>query len=173
MRYLTLAAAAAISLIFTGAVFPNINIYGVAPDVIICTAVSIAILEKSMTGAGLALVCGLFLDVLFSGAIGLYSIPYLVAGAVVYFVMQYVNYLDKYLLPALFAIGAYIVKELATALVVYMIGDSFAFGHMLVRFILPSALSTGLLMLLIHLIFRRIYRSPSMKARRGEDFKRL
>lgn len=173
MRYLILAAAGVVSLIFTGAVFPVINIADIAPDFIICVITSVAVLEKSMTGAVIGLVCGLILDLLFSGVIGLFALPYLVTGAVLYFVMQRMNYMDPVLLPTLFAMGAYLLKELVSALLAYMIGQLFSLGHMLVRFMLPEALATGIFMLLIHFIFRRIYGSPSMKPAHSEDFKRL
>ena len=173
MRYLILAAAGALGLIFTGAVFVNINIEGISPDLIICIITSIAILEKSMTGAWLGLASGLLLDVMFSGSIGFYALPYMIAGAVVYFVMQKFRYLGKVLFPTILAMGAFIIKELVAALLSYMMGIGFSIGHMLIRFILPEALFTGVLMLLIHLIFRLIYRTNVMQTHRSEDFKRL
>lgn len=171
MRYLVLALTAVINLILTGAVFPNINIAGIAPDVIICTMTAIAVLERSMTGAGIGLFCGLVLDLMFSGSIGLYTIPYLITGAVVYFTVKSMNYIDNYLLPFLFAMGAYVVKELASAVLIYMIGIDFSLTHMFVRFILPETLLTGLFMILVHFIFTRIYRSSSMKPIGSEDIK--
>lgn len=173
MRYLVLGLTAVVNLILTGAVFPNINIAGIAPDVIICTLTSIVVLERSMTGAGLGLVCGLILDLLFSGSIGLYTIPYLVTGTVVYFAIKSMNYMDNYLFPFLFAMGAYVVKELVSAVLIYMLGINFSLSHMLLRFILPEALLTGLFMILVHFIFLRIYRTSSMKPISSDDLSKL
>lgn len=173
MRYLVLALTAVVNLILTGAVFPNINIAEIAPDVIICTLTTITVLERSMTGAGLGLLCGLILDLLFSGSIGLYTIPYLVTGAAVYFTVKSMNYIDNYLLPFLFAMGAYLVKELVSAVLVYMLGINFSLSHMLFRFILPETLLTGLFMILVHFIFLRIYRSSSMKPIGSDDLRKL
>lgn len=173
MRYLILAAVAAVNLIFTGTVFPNLNIAGLAPDLIVCTMVSIVILEQSMTGALLGLFCGLILDMMFLGVIGPFSLPFFVTGAVLYFTVSKFQYIDNYLVPVCFAAGAYLIKELLTALIVYMLGISFSLPHMLVRYILPEALITSVFMLLVHAIFRRLYRTSSLKPRHSEDLKRL
>lgn len=173
MRYLVLFFITVVNLIFVGAVFPNINIAGIAPDVIICSMASITILEKNMTGAAIGLVCGLTLDLLFSGAIGFYAIPYLTTGAILYFVCSKMNYLDNYLIPFFIAVGAYFIKELLFALLVYMMGISYSFSHMLIRYILPETLITGIFMLLIHFIFIRLYRSTSMKLKVSEDYKKF
>ncbi len=173
MRYLVLFIVTIVNLIFTGAIFPNLNIAGIAPDLIICSIASITILEKNMTGAAIGLICGLTLDLLFSGAIGFYAIPYLATGAILYFVCAKMTYIDNYVLPFFFAIGAYFVKELIFALLVYMMGISYSFSHMLIRYILPETLITGIFMLLIHFIFIRLYRSSSMKLKNAEDFKKF
>ena len=166
-------AAAVVDLILTGAVFPNLNIAELAPDVIVCTMVSIVILEKSMSGAIIGLSCGLVLDILFSGTIGFYTIPLFLTGAVLYFAVSRVRYIDNHLVPVCFSVGAYIFKELLSALIVYMLGISYSFSHMLVRYILPEALITGVFMLIVHIIFRRLYRTSSLKPRYADDIKRL
>lgn len=171
MRYLVLFVVAIVNLIFTGAVFTNINIAELAPDIIICTITSIAILEKSMIGAIMGLSCGLVLDLLFSPAMGIYAIPLFITGAILYFVLNNMNYIDRFLLPFFFAIGAYLIKELISALIANMMAYSFSFWQMLVRFILPEALMTGIFMLLVHTIMRRIYQSPSMKLKNPQEFR--
>ncbi|MDD5018452.1 MAG: rod shape-determining protein MreD [Eubacteriales bacterium] len=173
MRYLILSAAAAISLAFTGTFLPNINIAGISPDIIICVIASIAILEKSMAGAVIGLACGLILDLFFTGAIGFYAIPYFVTGAILFFVCTKLNYIDRYLLPVILASGAYLLKELIFALLAYMMNISFSFGYMLIRYILPEMLFTGVFMLLTHFIFIKIYRAGTMKLKSAKDFKRL
>lgn len=173
MRYIVLAAVTIINLIFTGAVFPNINIAGLAPDLLICAMTSIAVLERSMAGAGIGLISGIVLDLFFSGAIGFYAIPYLITGTALYVVSTRFRYIDSFIMPFFFAIGAYLIKELLSALLAYMLGTSFSFPHMLMRYILPEALLTGVFMLLVHLIMRKIYRSSSVKPGRSEDIKKL
>ena len=173
MRYLILSAIAIINLILTGAVFPNINIAGIHPDVIICTMASIVIMEKSMMGAIVGLVCGLALDIMFSGAIGFYTIPLFLTGSLLYFAVSRFQFFNKFLLPGIFAMGAYLVKELFCAIIVYMLGIRFSLGHMFVRYILMEALITGVFMLLIHMLLRRLYRTSSLKPHYVEDIKKL
>ena len=173
MRYLFLAVTIVIDLIFTGTVFPNINIMGIAPDIIICTMASLAALEKSMTSAAVGFVCGLALDIMFTGAIGFYTLPYFLVGMGLYFVSSRFRYIDPVLLPEAFAVGAYFVKEMIMALLAYMLGLNLSLGHRFLRFILPEMLATGILMLLIHLIFKRLYRSGSIRPKGMEDLKKL
>ncbi len=173
MRYIMLIAVAAVNLILTGTVFVNLNIAGIAPDILICSMVSIALMEKNMTSAVIGGICGLVLDIMFVGIIGSYSIPLFITGAVLYFASRQMRYVDNYLVPFLFAMGAYFIKELVTALIVYMLGYSFSLPFMMVRYILPETLVTGVFMLLVHMIFRRIYRSPTMRPKYIDDIKRL
>jgi rod shape-determining protein MreD len=173
MRYLFLALTVIVNLIFTGAVFPNINILGIAPDIIICTMASMAALEKSITGAAIGLICGLALDIMFTGAIGFFTLPYFVAGMCLYFVSNRIRYIDPVLLPAAFALGAYLIKEFLTALLAYILGLDVSLGHRFLRYMLPEMLATGIFMLLIHLIMKRLYRSNSIRPKGMEDLKKL
>ena len=173
MRYVFFAAVTIVNLIFTGAVFPNINIAGIYPDLIMCTVISISLLERSMAGAMVGLASGLMLDLLFSGTIGLYALPYFIVGAAMSFIAKNIKYIDKFLLPTIFVFGGYFVKEIISSLLVFLLGVEFSFSHMFIRFMLPQAFETGVLMFLVHLIFRRLFRSSSMKLKSRDDFKHL
>lgn len=173
MRLLVLAAAIVVNLIFTGAVFPNINIAGIAPDIIICTMASIVALEKSMTGAAIGFICGLVLDVMFTGAIGFFTLPYFLAGAALYFACSRFRYIDPVFFPCVLAVGAYAVKELVMALLAYMLGLDFSLSLKFLRYMLPEALATGIFMLIVHLIFKRLYRSSAIRPKGMEDLKKL
>jgi len=173
MRYVFFIVVSIISLLFTGTFFPNLNIAGIYPDIIMCSIISIALLEKTMAGAMVGLACGLILDFFFSGTIGLYALPYFAVGAAAYFAAISLKYIDKYLIPLSFVFAGYLVKEVISSLLVYMLGVQFRFSHMFIRFMLPQAIFTVLLMLLIHFIFARIYRSSSMKIKDAGDFKHL
>lgn len=173
MRFLVFFAAVVINLILTGTVFVNLNIADIAPDLIICTMVSIALLEKSMMGAVVGGICGIVLDIMFTGIIGSYALPWFLMGALLYFASNQVRYIDNYLVPFIFALGAGFVKELINALIAYMLGYSFSLPYMLARYSLPETLVTGIFMLLVHIIFRRVYRSPAMRPKFSDDIKKL
>lgn len=172
MRYLLLLAVSVVNLIFANAIFPNINIAGIAPDIIICTMVSIAILENSMTGAWIGLICGLATD-LYAGIIGFYAIPYFITGALIYFIRKNINYFDRFFMPFSFAAGAYLLKEAINALLAYMLNKDFSLSYMFVRYFLPEAAVTGFFMLLVHYFMVKLYRLNYMKRKSGRDFRRL
>ncbi len=173
MRYVILAAVAIVNLIFTGAFFPNINIAGTAPDMLICTMASIAILEKNMTAAVLGLICGLMLDIFFTGTIGFYAIPYFTTGVILRSVCSRIRYFDRFLLPMLIAFVACIVRDLMFALISYMMAIDFSLSHMLIRYMLPDAAQTAVLMLLIYFLFTKIYQHSVIKQKNPRDFSRL
>jgi rod shape-determining protein MreD len=172
MRYLILFAISVVNLIFANTVFPNINIAHMAPDIIVCTIVSMTILEDSMAGAWIGLFCGLCMD-LFTGIIGLNALPYFLTGSIVFFVRKSVTYVDKIMLPLLFVIGAYFLREALSALLAYMLDKQFSLAEMFVRYMLPEAIMTGLFMLLVHFVMRRVYSLRAIKKRSSQDFKRL
>ena len=173
MRYLILGAVAVVNLIFAGAVFPNINIADTAPNIIVCTMASLALLEKNMTGAVIGLVCGLVLDVFFTGTIGLYALPYFAVGAGLFFVCRRLRYVDRFFLPALIAFGACLAHGLVSALLAYMMAVDFSFGYMFVRYMLPGAALSAALMLLIYFLFTKIYQHSNIKQKNSKDFNRL
>jgi rod shape-determining protein MreD len=173
MRYVMFAVIAVVNLIFTGAVFTNINIAGIAPDIIVCSMASIVILEKRMSGAVIGFICGLLLDMLLSGVIGFYTIPYLLTGALLYAVVRRISYIDRFFVPMLITACAYVFKEILSALITYMLGSEFQILHMFVRYILPEMVATGIFMLLYHLLLERVYRNPSVHPVNPEEFKKL
>jgi rod shape-determining protein MreD len=172
MRYLIFAAITVVNLIFQNAVFPNLNIAGIAPDIIICSTISIVLLDNSMAGAWIGLLCGLVLD-LYTGVIGFYAIPYFIAGAAAYFVRKNIYYIDKVILPFSFAVGAYFLKELVGALLAYILDKQFSLAVVFLRYMLPGAAFTGVFMFLIYFFMRRIYRIRSVKTQDSEDLKKL
>jgi rod shape-determining protein MreD len=173
MRYLFLVLTVIVNLIFTGVVFPRLSILGISPDIIICTMASITALEKSRMGAAIGFICGLLLDIMFTSVIGFYTLPYFVVGMGLYFVSDRIRYIGPVLVPDIFALGAFLIKELLAALLAYMLGRDVSLGYRFMRFVLPEMLATGLLMLLIHLIIKRLYRSNSIRPKGMEDLKKL
>ena len=172
MRYLILLAITVVNSIFANTVFLNINIAGLSPDIIVCTIASITILDESMIGAWIGLICGLSMD-LFIGVIGFNALPYFLTGAAAYFVRKNVGYVDKLLLPLAFVSGAYVLRKGLSALLVYMLDKQFSLWQMFIRYILPEAILTAMLMLIVHFIMRYIYRYRAIKKKSSQDFKRL
>lgn len=172
MRYLILIAVTFTNLIFANTVFHNINIAGAFPDIVICTIASLSILDDSMAGAWIGLACGLGID-LFNGPIGFNALPLFLTGVASLFVRKNVGYIDKVFLPLAFAGGAYFFRQALSAILAYMIDKQFDLGELFVRYMLPQAILTVALMLLVHFLLRRIYGTKLMKKKSFRDFKRL
>ncbi|MEL7603779.1 MAG: hypothetical protein AAGU77_11560, partial [Bacillota bacterium] len=112
-------------------------------------------------------------DLLFSGAIGFFTLPYFITGAVLYPVVKRLSFIDRFFIPMGVAAGAYLFREILSALLTYMLGSTFSLGHMIIRYILPEMLITAVFMVPVHLLLSRIYRSPSVRPHNPEEFKRL
>ncbi|HPY36948.1 MAG TPA: rod shape-determining protein MreD [Clostridia bacterium] len=143
--------------------FARINILGIRPDAMLAAVVSFAVHTGSAAGAGLGAAGGLLLDVLFGRSLGLYTAIYLCAGfGAGYFYKKF--YADNVIIPAAFAAALGVVKELLLALIVRLGGVSYSFLNVLGRYILPSALLSGLLCALFHVILKPLT-MPQIKRR--------
>lgn len=133
--------------------FARINILGIRPDAMLATVVSFAVHTGSAAGAGLGVAGGLIIDLLFGRNIGLYGAIYLCAGfGAGYFYKKF--YADNVIIPAASAAVLGVVKELLLALIVRLGGARYSFLNVFLRFILPSALLTGLLCALFHALLK-------------------
>ncbi|MDD3919553.1 MAG: rod shape-determining protein MreD [Eubacteriales bacterium] len=138
---------------FDSIFFAKLNIAGIRPDVMLAFVVSFSILEGPLMGAVLGGAGGLLMDILFGRALGVYAALYLIA-AVAAGVFYGKFYADNVVIPAVTAVIAGIAKDLVLALIVLAMGTKFQFAMLLVQYILPCALSTGVMCLLIHLLLK-------------------
>ncbi len=171
MRYIILAIMVLISIFVTGGVFGAVSLFGLAPDLMICFMASIAIVEKTMAGMWIGVSFGLILDMLYSPALGFYAIPYAVTGAALYFISNKFRYMDRFFMPAGIAAGAFILKDALLMLLSYVMGLSLNIGFIFIRFTLLSALETGVLMFLVHMLLRWLYKVRAIKALKYDDIK--
>ncbi|MEG1859564.1 MAG: hypothetical protein RR193_04390, partial [Christensenellaceae bacterium] len=86
---------------------------------------------------------------------------------------------SKFNILFLFIVGAggYIIKELITALIVFILnigsGTSFNLFSMMTRYILPAALLNGALMFVVYFIMSKIYSNNWMRPKRMNSFDEL
>jgi rod shape-determining protein MreD len=166
-----MAVMTLINIAFTGGVFGAASPWGLAPDLMICFMASIAIMEKSMAGMWLGIINGLILDILFSGALGFYAIPYAVCGSAFYFFSKRFRFMDNFFAPAGMAVIGFVIKDIVLMIVTYLVGIKINAGFIFVRFTLLSALETGLIMLALHILVRWLYRVRALKTLRYDDLK--
>jgi len=171
MRYLIMGLMVLFSVFIMGGVFGAVSLFGLAPDIMLCFMASIAIMEKSLSAMWLGVINGLILDILFSTALGFYAIPYAVCGSLLFFIVKRFRFMDNFLIPMALAAGTFVVKDIITILMSYLMGLTINPGYIFVRFTLLSAVETGALMLLTHILIRWLYKIRALKTLRYDDIR--
>ena len=156
MRYILFILLGVFSIVLPGSVFSFANIGGIVPDVLLITALSVVFLEKTSASILYAAIFGIVYDVMFSPYVGLNALAYVVTVAIAYAILRNMPRIR----PVFFAVVgffAYAAKELVLAAVVGFTGNEFDFLYMLVRFILPGALLSAVLMYPVYYLIRIFY----------------
>lgn len=152
-KKLTALVVILLCLFLDSIVFARINLFEIRPDAMLAATVSYAVLTGSFSGAVFGAAGGLVMDTLFGRSLGLYAILYLIAGVVAgYFYKKF--YADNLIVPAAAAAAAGFVKDLTLAFLVFAGGARFGFAGILIRYIVPSAIMTGLFCTLIHIVLK-------------------
>ncbi len=134
-------------------VFARINLFDIRPDAMLAATVSFAVLTGSFSGGVFGAAGGLLMDTLFGRNLGLYAMLYMIAGvAAGYFYKKF--YADNLIVPATAAATAGLMKDLTLSFLVFAGGTRFQFGGILIRYIVPSALMTGLFCTLLHIVLK-------------------
>ena len=134
-------------------VFARINLLDIRPDAMLAATVSFAILTGSFSGAVFGAAGGLLMDTLFGRSFGLYGMVYMTAGLISgYFYKKF--YADNLIVPAAAASAAGLFKDILLAFIVFAGGARFDFVRILVGYILPSAMMTGALGMLMQMILK-------------------
>ncbi|MEG0835246.1 MAG: rod shape-determining protein MreD [Christensenellaceae bacterium] len=176
MRYVFLVLLGAGSVILSGSLMSGLNIAGIQVDLVLMIILSLALLEKTSMPIIFAAAAGLLMDILFSTVLGVYAIGY---TAVALLVCAFFKNSSKFNILFLFIVGAggYIIKELITALIVFILnigsGTSFNLFSMMTGYILPAALLNGALMFVVYFIMSKIYSNNWMRPKRMNSFDEL
>ena len=152
-KKLTAFVAMLICIQLDSVVFARINLFDIRPDAMIAAAVSFGILQGSMFGAVYGVIGGLVMDLFFGTSLGLYGALYMVAGLCAGFFYKKF-YADNLIVPAAAASVAGFVKDFVLALIKVSGGAQFPFAGIVLRYILPSAIMTGVLCALIHIALK-------------------
>lgn len=170
MRHLIFALICLINTLILGAA-GNASMFGAAPDLLLICIVSIAIIEKSLSGMWLGLCGGILLDILYAPAVGFYSIPYVIAGFLALTAARRVSYIDDFIVPTAICLAVFLLKDFTGFLTAKIASVDVAYGVVFVKSTLLSALYTIILMPIIHLLMRKLNYFHSLKSVSFSEFK--
>ncbi len=145
-----------LALYFDSIFFHQLNISGIRPDTVLAVVISYSVLAGSVKGGFAGLCAGLFSDIFFGEFIGFHALIYMLCSmAAGLFEGKF--YSDNIVVAPLLALCASFLKDNISALALSLDGGRFYYGNMLLTYMLPCAVFTGLVCMLVHIILK-----PSM-----------
>lgn len=166
MRYLVLGASSLIAMLLNTAVFSRINVFGIAPDVMLAVMACMVFAEKTLTPVWYVVGGAVAMDMLFSPAIGYYSVPYIIAGMVLYALS---SKQPTEMAKAAIVCAVYVGKSLIMAFIAFLMGGNFSFAGVLLRYTIGEALFTGAAAMLLTLFYSNIYGNHFMQPQKASD----
>lgn len=156
MRIILFVLLGVLSIVLTGSVLSIANIAGIVPDLLLLVALSVVFLEKTPAGIIFAGIGGIVYDIMFSYYIGINALSYVLTVAIAYAILRKMTRVRPLVLAGV-GFCATIVRELVMAAAVTAVGYEYNFFYMLVRYILPGALVTAVLILPAYYLIRILY----------------
>ncbi|MBQ9941417.1 MAG: hypothetical protein IJP03_00270 [Christensenellaceae bacterium] len=172
MRYLILFGISLVSVLLGSAVLPVWTVFGIQLDLVLAAMVSMVLHERTLTPVFYLAGGSIVMDILFGPGIGFYSVPYFVAGLMVYVFALAKSPVRLMAVPIVAAV-AYLLKELITAFLTMLLGMGANVGKTLLTYSIPGALLAALLCFGVHFLFARLYQYNFLRplaARNKEDF---
>lgn len=157
-----------IGTFLTGTVFVYANIWGLVADMLLIFMVSMILLERTAVPVLFTAAGALVIDALNYAGMGFCTVPYIIVGICVVLFAQ--KYKKQNTLTAVAVVAvAYILKELITAVVALLMGYSFSFGYVFVRYSLGEAALSALITLVVYQLFKVLYRRNFMRPVKSSD----
>ncbi len=153
-----------LNLLLETVFLPHFNLFGIRPDTVIIIVVALGILRGSMTAGIYGLLAGLLIDLLYSPYLGMMALPYTVVGYIAGFFSEQYFALNP-VVPALFAVIASLLKEGIIGIQVMLLGARYYMRGAVLRYFIPEAICTALLLVPVFLLLRRQMRKEWRRSR--------
>ena len=163
MKQFVLFIMISISLSLDCIILPKLLFWGIRPSVTMCMVLCIGILNGRFSGAMAGLCAGVLMDFLFGPKIGYYALLMMLTGYIVTNI--YINrFSESIIILAIYTACAFVGKEIIFAFAARLRGARTENVLLLfLRYIVPSAVVTGLCMIPVYTLVRRVFRAGFMK----------
>jgi rod shape-determining protein MreD len=167
-RTLTTSLALLVAVVLQIALAPQIAVFGVVPNLVFLVVITLALTEGPVAGSVAGFVGGLLFDLLGSSIVGPYALVFCVTGYVAG--LLHANmFAEGWLLPVTVVFLASLGAELAFGIIMAVLDVGMPFGTAFVRIMLPTAVYTTLLAVLVYPLLSRLLR----RDRTVKSFRRL
>ena len=141
------------ALLYQTTLAANLEVRGVGVDLIAVVLASLALTQGWLYGAVGGLAVGLILDCVF-GQMGFYALQYMALGMLVG-LAGFRFRLDRYVLPALALLAAYVVKEMVPVVYLYFSRAQVGWGYAFLKILACGLLNAAVL---VYALIRRLHR---------------
>ncbi len=169
MRYLVFCLLGLLGVVVSGS-----TAYLMGPiyvDIALLLVMAVALVEKPVTPVVFAAATGLFMDIMYSSNIGMHALSYTVVALIAQMLfgnMKKQNVLTVFLV----GMGGFILNDVITGIFAYVQGVRTDFLEMALRSILPSAILSGALLIIVYFLINKLLAQGWMKRKshHGDDF---
>ncbi len=169
MKLVVMGVLIIINVILSGSVFSQIYMFGISPDILMCFTASIIAIEKRVNGVVFAIAGGLMMDIIYGPNIGFYTLQFFVAAIAMHYIASRMYTFNFYAAAFLAAVGM-VTKEIVAMMIVFFMGRPFSVMFVMVRYVIPAALTTGALTLLTELFMKWLYHFKFMTRKATTEF---
>lgn len=162
MRYIIMGVIILGCVVLGTAVFTEMTIFGVEPDLLLIVMVCMVMTETTAMPVVFTVFGALLIDMLFGRHIGFYAVPYAVAGVVAFFFSTRKFIGEWYFAPLVCGLS-YLAKELSACALSFLLGFNFDFTGRLFLYIFPGALIMAGISLVIIIPIKLLYSFNLMK----------
>ena len=156
MKYAVYIISSIAGGILTAGVFPQANILGLEPDLLLVFTLCLVMITDSPVPVIFTGLTSLFIDMFYLGNVGTYTLPYIIVSLAVMWIWHGRSG-DRILSPVLTCAAAWTVKDCLAALAVFLNGNTFDFGKLFLTNTLPEMLINCVLMLGFYQIYLLIF----------------
>lgn len=145
-------------------IFHEINFWGSFPDSVIIVVTAVSMVSSRRLGATYGAIAGALIDILAGQIIGTYTIIYMLCGIFSgFFYRRY--YADNFYFAFGLGFLSLIFKEVVLMLLLVIQRLELNIAGAFLRYILPSALLTGIFAIPMFLIYRGIHKEKLRRSR--------
>jgi rod shape-determining protein MreD len=167
-RSLTTTLALLAAIVLQVALAPQIAAFGVVPNLVFLVVVTLALTEGPVAGSVAGFVGGLLFDLLGTSVVGPYALVFCVVGYVAG--LLHANmFAEGWLLPVTVVFLASLGAESAYGIIMAILDVGMPFGTAFAKIMLPGAVYTSLLAVLLYPLLSRVLR----RDRSVKSFRRL
>lgn len=166
MRTAVLVAIGLLASILAGTWAQILEIAGIQVDIILLLIVSFALTDRTSMPMVFAACTGLVVDILYSTILGYTALAYTATAAAVFFAAQRAERINLAMVVAAGAL-AYCLKNVVIAITLRVLEvPEVDLATLFLRYILPGAGITALLIIPSYWLLSKLLRQPFMRARR-------